>query len=650
MKKKMVELTALSMSAVLLAGCEFTTIPGEALKAAKENAKKEEAAEIDKKELVDIPLVDDSFSDCTESNVSNDLVRWLLATTAVEVQGQGLDWQQIGGTQSTAEDIETVKKYLDENNAKDGDAALEAASALVEEDYTKAYERAYNLGTAESILAASYCAGDLEFNQYLMHAVPVAKMIQQEFDSFDDYGDNYVTGYMCHVGQGDCGDASRVGYRVVLQQAFVGMAAYYDGAYAIDYDMELTGEAYSTYFDEMPEEVDTKSLEGKAPEFVQGYIAPIELGENPASGNIEIDGDLYHVPFTIKQLTDNGWEIKDAPSELDVNRDDTIKLTRNRKTIKVTTEAISEGYTDVQYGFVDYIDTATLGDVEVSLPGDIKSGMDMEDAKDVIDKFEIENDEMTDSILLYISDDSDNKSKICITEEDGKVSSFVLFVSVLNGQQNMDQYYTTLKEDGSNYSYAQAMTIKAKTDKYRPGAEYTGLPELALSDSLDDFTIQIDNTVIQLPTTYQQLLELGFIFDDSADTVVQPDEQYEFSGYYLGNEYSKMNFIVINNGEEEAKLGDIPVQYVRATIFGFNEYQDYPFKIAQGVEFEATLEDLQEKYGTLTKSDNSFDNGYVQLDYYTYETEKGWYTFWVQPEGMYSGVEINVYTNKKAEE
>ena len=34
MKKKMVELTALSMSAVLLAGCEFTTIPGEALKAA----------------------------------------------------------------------------------------------------------------------------------------------------------------------------------------------------------------------------------------------------------------------------------------------------------------------------------------------------------------------------------------------------------------------------------------------------------------------------------------------------------------------------------------------------------------------------------------------------------------------------------------
>ena len=47
MKKKMVELTALSMSAVLLAGCEFTTIPGEALKAAKENAKKEEAAEID---------------------------------------------------------------------------------------------------------------------------------------------------------------------------------------------------------------------------------------------------------------------------------------------------------------------------------------------------------------------------------------------------------------------------------------------------------------------------------------------------------------------------------------------------------------------------------------------------------------------------
>ena len=39
MKKKMVELTALSMSAVLLAGCEFTTIPGEALKAAKEMQK-----------------------------------------------------------------------------------------------------------------------------------------------------------------------------------------------------------------------------------------------------------------------------------------------------------------------------------------------------------------------------------------------------------------------------------------------------------------------------------------------------------------------------------------------------------------------------------------------------------------------------------
>ncbi|WP_028234246.1 DUF1266 domain-containing protein [Pseudobutyrivibrio sp. MD2005] len=633
MKKRFTRLTALALAGLMLVGCGG----GKDAASKEKESTKEEAK-------VEIPLVDESFKDATESDVSNDLIRWLLAANAVEIEGQGLDWQRIGGARPDTVDLDTVEDYLSLHSAKSKDKAIEKVEELVKAEYDDSSERAYNLGTAEGILAASYCSNDMDFDEYLMHAVPVSKMIQQDFESFDDYGDNYVAGYMTHVGEGEFGDIASIGYREVAQQEFVGLARFYDEAYAIDFDMELTKEAYSTFFDDMPKKADVDAIKSKDPEFVLAYIAPKELGDNPKSGNIEIDGDVYHMPFTIKQFMDNGWKVKDAPDELATNREDDVTLKRKGKTITVTTSALRAQYTQVEYGLVEEINTVKMGSVDVVLPGDIKEGKSFDKVVKTLKKYGITNGVKDDGVKASITSAAHNMSDVTITEDDGKVGSFSIFATLVGREGNLENYYEILTEDEEFYNYSHAMSLRAKTYKYRPEAEGAAESDVEMSDNLDDFTLQIDGRVVALPLSYQQLVDMGFEFEDGADTVVPAGEEFEFSGYYLGNEYSKMNFGVVNYSEEDMALSDLDVQYVRATMFGWNQYEDYPFIISQGAELEIyNLEDLEEMYGPLEKSGDTYDNGYVTLDYYEYKSDAGWYIFWIQPEGMLSGIEVNKY-------
>ncbi|MBP3199202.1 MAG: hypothetical protein J6N21_19680, partial [Butyrivibrio sp.] len=144
MKRKMVSATALLMSAVMLAGC------GKEATVSEDSAKSQETEEKEEKQLEEISLVDDSFSGCTESDVSYDLVRWLLATNAVEVQGQELDWETIGGTELDSSDSDIAKSYLSSQSVKDNEDAIKKVEELVNEKYDESYERAYNLGSAEA--------------------------------------------------------------------------------------------------------------------------------------------------------------------------------------------------------------------------------------------------------------------------------------------------------------------------------------------------------------------------------------------------------------------------------------------------------------------------------------------------------------------
>ena len=99
MKIKLIRITALMLSAFMLSSCGIaTTGEGSTKSSSKE-----------KKELEEIPLVDDSFEGCNENEVSNDLVRWLLAANAVEVQGQDLDWEIIGGAKLDSNDAYIAK-------------------------------------------------------------------------------------------------------------------------------------------------------------------------------------------------------------------------------------------------------------------------------------------------------------------------------------------------------------------------------------------------------------------------------------------------------------------------------------------------------------------------------------------------------------
>ncbi len=50
-------------------------------------------------------------------------------------------------------------------------------------------------------------------------------------------------------------------------------------------------------------------------DYLAGYKAPEELGDDLYSGNVRLEGDLYHMPIPISELVKNGWEITQLEGE-----------------------------------------------------------------------------------------------------------------------------------------------------------------------------------------------------------------------------------------------------------------------------------------------------------------------------------------------
>ena len=81
----------------------------------------------------------------------------------------------------------------------------------------------------------------------------------------------------------------------------------------------------------VPDESDATETSDKVPTYLADYEAPEALGSDVMSGNIEIDGDLYCLPFPVSVLLDNGWEAQSPPNAIGAGATESIAFERAGK-------------------------------------------------------------------------------------------------------------------------------------------------------------------------------------------------------------------------------------------------------------------------------------------------------------------------------
>ena len=148
-------------------------------------------------------------------------------------------------------------------------------------------------------------------------------------------------------------------------------------------------------------------------EFV--YNAPDQLGNELGSFNVELDGDLYHLPAPLTAFLDNGWEIsQEGLADIEAYEFGylSVDLTRGGKTFKmVQLGEINEGVKGVENFFVDGIKNITSPeynffgdsnhDIEAVLPGGVTIGTSEREMTSVYEK-------LLDSGELYIRLENDD--------------------------------------------------------------------------------------------------------------------------------------------------------------------------------------------------------------------------------------------------
>jgi len=115
----------------------------------------------------------------------------------------------------------------------------------------------------------------------------------------------------------------------------------------------------------------------------ENYATPVELGNDLASFNIQIDGDLYRLPAPVSAFLNNGWEFEswlswdDPPEGIPAVRKFRIYLVRDDLSLFVEVFNFSDKLLALERCFIVYldvnIDNESLSSV-VKLPGNISIG------------------------------------------------------------------------------------------------------------------------------------------------------------------------------------------------------------------------------------------------------------------------------------
>ena len=137
-----------------------------------------------------------------------------------------------------------------------------------------------------------------------------------------------------------------------------------------------------------------------------------------------------------------------------------------------------------------------------------------------------------------------------------------------------------------------------------------------LSDSLDDYTFELDGVVMKLPVPYQEFVAHGWSLYsyDNSDTEEDLIKAQDYKMYDMTNGDARIDVRIYNPSGDtkpvrECKIGSVQVQ----------KKEGLSFRIAGGVELGISAEDVIAKFGTPARNDISGDRQTIE-----YRTGKGY--------------------------
>ena len=135
------------------------------------------------------------------------------------------------------------------------------------------------------------------------------------------------------------------------------------------------------------------SVDPTVPEAVKNYTAPTELGDDLYVYNIEIEGNLYALPFPVSELLDNGFTIKESESNMEIGAGSYgwVELVYNNQSYSCIVNNFADYATIVENCFVTSFESDEYyAKFDVTIPGDIKRGDTEKELLDVIKDFNYE--------------------------------------------------------------------------------------------------------------------------------------------------------------------------------------------------------------------------------------------------------------------
>ena len=162
-----------------------------------------------------------------------------------------------------------------------------------------------------------------------------------------------------------------------------------------------TLEYYSIATETEPEDLDEAEVSDETPAYLAKYQAPGSLGDDPLSGNFQLDGVVYSVPVPLKVLTDNGWKHEyDESSVCGAGLEYSIALERGKERIYVTVGNFDDKACMLKNTIVTEV-TVYGTDANMELPCGLKNDVTQKELLAFMKKNGIDNYDFYDNTKSY---------------------------------------------------------------------------------------------------------------------------------------------------------------------------------------------------------------------------------------------------------
>ena len=182
--------------------------------------------------------LDESYAGMTIEEADPQVISWLCGTYAIQTSINYLDLTIIGGMERGDKDLDFISGGLEAGwGIVDRETALDSINKLLTDDRVNS---AWNSSRAMQLLGQSYCLGYIEFDEYMEYAIPLGKIIQENYSDWESFGNEYLEGYANWMRKRTNPDESQIAERQQMHQYFIEKRDNLQtGPYSIDFNLEL---------------------------------------------------------------------------------------------------------------------------------------------------------------------------------------------------------------------------------------------------------------------------------------------------------------------------------------------------------------------------------------------------------------------------